>query len=53
MEIGHDKYKLAPGLPTLFIHDIQNDDPKSLTEIARLQSVNGGQGLLKCNCKGG
>ncbi|CAF5057243.1 unnamed protein product, partial [Rotaria sp. Silwood1] len=43
----------APGLPTLFIHDVQNDEPKSLREIARLQSVTGGQGLLKCDCKGG
>ncbi|CAF3669330.1 unnamed protein product [Rotaria sp. Silwood1] len=25
----------APGLPTLSIHDIQNDEPKSLTEIAQ------------------
>ena len=41
------------GLPTLFIQDISKDEPKSLKEIARLQSVAGGQGLLKCDCKGG
>ncbi|CAF1370373.1 unnamed protein product [Rotaria sordida] len=43
----------APGLPTLFIQDIQKDEPKSLREIVRLQSITGGQGLLKCHCKGG
>ncbi|CAF1580327.1 unnamed protein product, partial [Didymodactylos carnosus] len=29
----------APGLPTLFTQDITKDEPKSLTKIARLQSV--------------
>ncbi|CAF1272724.1 unnamed protein product [Didymodactylos carnosus] len=43
----------APGLPTLFTQDITKDEPKSLREIARLQSVTGGQGMLKCDCKGG
>jgi len=41
----------APGLPTLFIQDIQKDEPKSSREIARIQSVIDGQGLLKCDCK--
>ncbi len=42
----------APGLPTLVIEDIPNEGPKSLREIARLQSITGGQSLLKCDCKG-
>ncbi|CAF2396358.1 unnamed protein product [Rotaria sp. Silwood2] len=42
----------APGVPTLLIQDIE-DEPKTLREIARLQSITGGQGMLKCNCKGG
>ena len=33
----------ASGLPTLLIQDIQKEEPKSLREIARLQSVTGGQ----------
>ncbi|CAF1045966.1 unnamed protein product [Didymodactylos carnosus] len=43
----------APGLPTLFMQNITEEEPKSLREIARLQSVTGGQGMLKCHCQGG
>ncbi len=43
----------APGLPTLVIENIPNESPKSLREIARLQSITGGQVLLKCDCKSG
>jgi len=35
------------------VEDIPNEAPKSLREIARLQSVTGDQGMLKCDCKGG
>ena len=43
----------APGSPTLLAEDIPSEAPKSLREIARLQSITGGQGMLKCDCKSG
>jgi len=43
----------APGIPTLHLQDIPDSEPKSLREVARLQSVTDGQGMLKCDCKGG
>ncbi|CAF4933945.1 unnamed protein product, partial [Rotaria magnacalcarata] len=43
----------SSGSATLLIEDIPNEGPKSLREIARLQSITGGQGMLKCDCKDG
>jgi hypothetical protein len=43
----------APGIPTLHLQDVPDREPKSLREVTRLQSVTGGQGMLKCYCKGG
>jgi hypothetical protein len=43
----------APGTPALLIENIDQGMRKSLREIVKLQSITGGQGLLKCSCKGG
>jgi hypothetical protein len=43
----------APGVPTLLMDDVPQNSPKSLREIVKLQSITGGQGLLKCDCKQG
>ena len=37
----------APGKSTLLIDDIPQGSSKSLREIVKLQSITGGQGLLK------
>ena len=42
----------APGTPTLLIEKVTEGGTKSLREIVKLQSITGGQGLLKCSCKG-
>ena len=41
----------APGAPTLLLQDIAENVTKSLREIVKLQSITGGQGMLKCDCK--
>ncbi len=43
----------APGARTLTSQDVPNGAPKSLREISRIQSITGGQGMLKCDCEGG
>jgi hypothetical protein len=43
----------APGIPTLHSQDAPDDEPKSLREVARIESVTGGQRILKGDCKGG
>jgi hypothetical protein len=50
---SYNQISKAPGAPTLLVEDIPNEPSKSLREIARLQSITGGQGMLKCDCKGG
>jgi hypothetical protein len=40
-------------IPTLHLQDVPDREPKSLREVTRLQSVTGGQGRLKYDCKGG
>ncbi len=46
-------FSKAPGIRTLHLQDIPDGEPKSLREFARLQSGTSGQGMLKCDCKGG
>jgi hypothetical protein len=43
----------ASGSATLCVENVPNERSKSLREIVRLQSITGGQGMLKCDCKGG
>ena len=43
----------ASGSATSRVEDVPNEGPKTLREIVRLQSITGGQGMLKCDCKGG
>ncbi|CAF1499301.1 unnamed protein product [Rotaria sordida] len=43
----------APGEPTLEIQDIIDNTPRSVREIMKLESITGGQGILKCDCKQG
>jgi hypothetical protein len=43
----------ASRIPALHLQDIPDGEPKSLREVSRLQSVTGGQGMLKYDCKGG
>ena len=50
---AYNQISRAPGSPILFVEYIPNEAPKSLREIARLQSITGGQGMLRCDCKGG
>jgi hypothetical protein len=40
-------------IPTLYSQDVSNDELTSLREVATLQSITDGQGMLKCYCKGG
>ncbi|CAF1560471.1 unnamed protein product, partial [Rotaria sordida] len=42
----------APGTAILMISQVTQGEPKSLREIVKLQNITGGQGLLKCFCKG-
>ena len=51
---GYSFHQLSKtlGKPTLLIENITEGRTKSLREIVKLQSVTGGQGLLKCACKG-
>ncbi|CAF4145939.1 unnamed protein product, partial [Adineta steineri] len=48
-----NQFSKAPGIPTILIRDVDQSIKKSLREVVRLQSVTGGQGFLKCSCKGG
>jgi hypothetical protein len=50
---AYNQISKAPGTATLFTQDIPNEASKSLRETSRLQSVTGGQAVLKCDCKGG
>ena len=43
----------ASGTSTLLIEHVDQGVQKSLREIVKMQSITGGQGLLKCSCKGG
>ncbi|CAF5006834.1 unnamed protein product, partial [Rotaria socialis] len=43
----------ATGTPTILVKNVDQGIKKSLTEVVKLQSVTGGQGMLKCSCKGG
>lgn len=43
----------ASGSATSHVEDVPDEGPKTLREIARLQSLTGGKGMLKCDCKGG
>jgi hypothetical protein len=49
----HHQISKAPGSVTLFARDIPNETAKLLRETTILQSIAGGQGMLKCDCKGG
>ncbi|CAF3562301.1 unnamed protein product [Rotaria sp. Silwood2] len=48
-----DQVEKAPGEPTLNIQDIIDNTQRSVREIMKLESITGGQGTLKCNCKQG
>ena len=50
---AYNQISRAPGVATLLAENIPYEAPKSLREIARLQSVTGGEGMLRCDCKGG
>ncbi len=43
----------APGVPTLLIQDVTESVSRSLREIIKLQSITGGQDMLKCDFKQG
>ncbi|CAF4842490.1 unnamed protein product [Rotaria sp. Silwood2] len=43
----------APGMATLLIEDVPTNITKSLRAIVKLQSITGGQGFMKCDCKQG
>jgi hypothetical protein len=47
-----NQFSKVLGIPTLHLQDVTNDKPKSLKEIARIQRITSGQGMLKCDCKG-
>ncbi|CAF4868915.1 unnamed protein product, partial [Rotaria sp. Silwood1] len=50
---SYHQISIASGLPTLFVNNIIIDEQKSLREIVRIQNVASGQGVFKCDCKGG
>ncbi|CAF4451377.1 unnamed protein product, partial [Rotaria socialis] len=35
------------------VENVDQGIKKSLREVVKLQSITGGQGMLKCSCKGG
>ena len=39
--------------PVLFLQDVKTNDPKSVREVVRLQSITDSQGVLRCDCKCG
>ena len=43
----------ATGTPTILIESVDQGIKISLREVVKLQSITGGQGMLKCSCKGG
>lgn len=43
----------APATSTILIDNVDQGIEKSLREVVKLQSITGGQGMLKCSCKGG
>ena len=50
---SYDQLFKASGSATLRVEDAPNEGPRSLREIVRLESITGGQKMLKCSCKGG
>ena len=43
----------APGTTAILVGDVDQSCSKSLREVVKLQSITGGQGMVKCSCKGG
>ncbi|CAF3516224.1 unnamed protein product [Rotaria socialis] len=43
----------ATGTSTILVENVDQGIKKSLREVVKLQSITGGQGMLKCSCKGG
>ncbi|CAM4741905.1 unnamed protein product [Rotaria magnacalcarata] len=43
----------ATETPTILVENVDQGIKKSLREVVKLQSITGGQGMLKCSCKGG
>ena len=41
----------VPDPPILFVQDVETNNPKSLREVVRLQSITGGQEVLRCDCE--
>ena len=53
LKLSKKNDEFSDGIIKYFIQVDELFGPKSLREIVRLQSINGGQGVMKCDCKGG